>query len=328
MADVHGPKGLAGSAPKIAIGAALAAVLMSLLAVIVVVSRDGGAIAPAARVSSSGEANASASAKPGSDPPPPEARRVAAADLLKLRGEAVSVARDAGKVIGVRVDDEDVRAALGLSPDDVITALSGRAIERELDVFEAIFGLKRMHVSSVYAELLRDGKPVLVRWRVDGDLQAVRGPDPFDPRGTLGSLGGGLGSLGGSSSTGGVLGSDPFAPARDPLADTIEKVDDLRYEVPRATVERVFASPSAYRTLARALPVRHATGFRLFGIRPGSILWALGISSGDTIRALNGNAVSSPDEVVELYPQIKDASEWRVDLDRRGKPILLTIVIK
>lgn len=325
MADVHGPKGLAGSAPKIALGAALAAVLMSLLAVIVVVSREGSASSP----------NANANAKPSAEPPPPpppppppEARRVAAAELVKLRRGAVSVARDAGKVIGVRVDDEDVRAALGLSPDDVITALSGRAIEREFDVLEVMFALQRMRVSSVYAELLRDGKPVLVRWRVDGDLQAARGPDPFDPRGTLGSLGSGLGSLGGRSSTGGVLGPDPFAPVRDPLADTIKKVDDLHYEVPRATVERVFASPSAYRTLARTLRARRATGFQLFGVRPGSILSALGISSGDTIRAINGNAVGSPDEVVELYPQIKDASEWRVDLDRRGKPVLLTIVIK
>jgi type II secretory pathway component PulC len=50
--------------------------------------------------------------------------------------------------------------------------------------------------------------------------------------------------------------------------------------------------------------------------------------NGDTIRAINGNAVRSIDEAVELYPQIKDAQEWRIDLDRRGRPVLITIAIK
>jgi hypothetical protein len=46
------------------------------------------------------------------------------------------------------------------------------------------------------------------------------------------------------------------------------------------------------------------------------------------VRAINGNAVGSVDEVLELLPQIQDAREWRIDLDRRGRPVLLTIAIK
>ncbi len=331
MADVHGTKGLGGIAPKIAIGAAVVALLTSLAAVIVVTSRGGGGgggAAPAAASSSSARDDGGKA----SGPPMPSARRVAAADVVRLRREVVTLAREAGKVLGVKVIDDDVRKALDLGADDVIAAIAGRAIERELDVFEAMFALKRLRPSTVYLELLRDGQPVLVRWTVDGDLQTARAPDRYDPRGSLGSLGGGglggLGGLGGGGLAGGygIIGTDPDP--RDPLVDTIEKLDELRYAVPRATVARVCASPSRHAGAARTLPVRRAMGFRVYGIRPSSIAAAIGILNGDTIRAINGNGVSSIDEVMELYPQIKDASEWRIDLDRRGKPMLITLAIK
>ncbi|HWO25506.1 MAG TPA: hypothetical protein VNO30_42495 [Kofleriaceae bacterium] len=327
MDSVHGPRGLGGAAPKIAIGAAIAAVLMSLLAVIVVSTR-GGAAGGAAGAGGTREGDASASAGEGAEGegagaavvPPPSGKRIAATDVLRLRRDVVVVVRDAGKALGVRVTDEELRQALDLGPDDVITAISGRAIEREYDLFDVMLAVKRLRAQALYVDLLREGKPLLVRWQLDGDLQTARAPDPADPRG--------LGS-GGSLGTGGVLGPNPFMPVTpDPLVDTIKKLDDLSYEVPRATIEKVFTSPAAYARVARTLPARRTTGFQVFLIRPGSIVAAIGLSSGDTIRAINGNAVNSIDEVIELYPQIKDAAEWRVDLDRRGKPALLKIAIK
>lgn len=325
---MHGTaSGLAGKAPKIAIGAAALALLMSTLAVIVVATRSGDPDGPAGSSGAGRAASAAGRAAGASDSAQPDARRVAAADVVRLRREAVVLVRDAGKVLGVRVSDDDLRRALDLGPDDVITALSGRAIERELDVHDAMFALRRLRASTVYVELLRDGQPALVRWTVDGDLQAARAPDPFDlPGGTAGVLGG-SGSLGrGSFGILGGVGVPP--PAPDPLADTIKRLDDHSFEVPRATIDRVLASTSAYAGIARALPARRTAGLQLFGIRPGSLLTAIGIRNGDTVRALNGNAVGSVDEVAELLPQIKDAKEWRIDLDRYGRPVLITIAIK
>lgn len=331
MSDLDGRTGLSGAAPKIAIGAAILALATSLIAVIVVTSRSG--TSPASALAA--EAGSSREAKAGTPPPLPRAKRVAAADIVRLRREAVTLAHDAGKVIGVKVVDEDVRKALELDPDDVITALAGRTVERELDLHEAMFALRRLKASSVYVELLRGGHPVLLVWKVDGDLQAAatRPSDPARPGGAagvgvLGVLGGGGGGLGTNPYAPSIR--DPFAPSPppDPLADTIKKLDDLHYEVPRATVERVFSQPSAYARVARTLPSRRTTGIHIYGVRPGTIVAAIGIMNGDTVRAVNGNAITSPDEIGELYAQIKDDKEWRIDLQRRGRPVTLQITIK
>lgn len=314
----------AGTAPKIAIGAAVTALLTSVIAVIVVVSRGSGGTAP--ERTSGGEPAPEGSAVGA----PPIEQRVAAADVVKVKRETVSVVRDAGKAIGVKIVDGEVRKSLGLETDDVITALSGRAIKREFDVYDAMSGMSQMDASVVYVDLLRGGKPLLLRWKVDGDLRAARRAE------TLGSLGGtrgGLGSLGGGSlgSLGGSLGTspyDPFQPTSDPLVDTIKKIDDHNYEVPRSTVERVFSSTSSYSRMARTISSYRNEGFRVFGVRSGTLVSAIGIQSGDAIRAINGHEVNTMDEAIELYQQIKDAKEWRIDVTRRGRPELITIAIK
>lgn len=314
MTDVHGRSAFAGTAPKIAIGAAVAALLTSVIAVIVVASRGGGT-APERTSSGTGSADVRAE-RAG-----PAEQRVAATDVVKLKREAVTVVRDTGKVIGVKVVDGETRRALGLEADDVITALSGRAIKRELDVFDAMLGMSQMDASVVYVDLLRDHTPVLLRWQLDGSLRAARRADTVGALGSRGSLSGGL------------LGSNPYDLAGgstdpDPLVDTIKKLDDRSFEVPRATVDRVFSSTSTYARMARTLPSYRGEGFRVFGVRPGTLVSAIGIQSSDAVRAINGHEVNTIDEAIELYQQIKDAKEWRIDVTRRGRPELITITIK
>ena len=59
-------------------------------------------------------------------------------------------------------------------------------------------------------------------------------------------------------------------------------------------------------------------GFRLFAIRPDSIYAKLGIQNGDFIKRVNGNDLTSPERLLELYSKLRDASRIEIELDREG----------
>ena len=178
MADVSERAGL-GRPAVIAIGFAIVALLTSVAAVVVVLGRRA---APTAT-----HATRAVSAVVVID------RDVDASEVTKLKRDIVENVRDAkGTIVGVRVKDERLRTAYGLEPRDVITAINGRALRREFDVYDAVLGISAMGSSLVYVEITRDDAPALVRWKVAGDLRTARdttrparGNDPFSmPRAT------------------------------------------------------------------------------------------------------------------------------------------------
>ncbi|MDQ3367449.1 MAG: hypothetical protein M3680_18665 [Myxococcota bacterium] len=102
---------------------------------------------------------------------------MAAGDVLKLKRDVLVKALDArGELVGVTVKDAALRDRLGLRADDVITAISGRAITREHDVYDAVLGTSMLDASAVYVDLRRAGTSLLVRWQLDGELRARRDP--------------------------------------------------------------------------------------------------------------------------------------------------------
>lgn len=246
----------------VAIGFAVVALLTSAVAVIVVVRRD----APVVRESGLVE------------------RTVEAREVEKLERDVVEKTDG-----GARVKDEEVSKALGLEATDVITAINGRAIKREFDVYDAILGASTMDATILYVEILRAKQPLLVRWRVQGDLRSMR-RDPPQPS------------------------SNPFTAPRDPLVETIERTDPLHFVVPRATIEGFLAQRDYYARQARIVPVVRSgqpIGYRLFAIQSGSAWGAIGLFSGDVIQTVNGEDPANP----EGY---RDASELKISVLRRG----------
>jgi S1-C subfamily serine protease len=98
---------------------------------------------------------------------------VAAADVVKLPSTSTQVV-DARGTPGVRVTDAALARALALAPDDVITAISGRAIVREHDLRVIVFHASLLGATTLYVEVERAGVPELVRWQVDGNLYEAR----------------------------------------------------------------------------------------------------------------------------------------------------------
>ena len=287
----------------VAVGAAVVAMVFTLVAVIVVLARDGAQPAPSVKQEALSD------------------RVVRAADVVRLRSD-LDVVVAAGTARGLRVKDASLAQSLGLDADDVITAISGKPTVSERDAYDAVLKLSLMSVTTLYVDVLRKDKPVVLRWRLDGDLRQAR----YDS--TRGGSLGSLGALDGTGSSPPVYtppSSDP-----DPLLDTIEKVDDTHYKVPRKTIDAALANPMAIMKGARVVPAMRngvADGFKLYAIRPSSPFAKVGFANGDTVHSINGYELDTPDKALEVYTKLRDATSLTFDLTRRGKPVLLTIEI-
>lgn len=62
-------------------------------------------------------------------------------------------------------------------------------------------------------------------------------------------------------------------------------------------------------------------GFQLFSIRPGSLLAAIGVQSGDVLRRLNGHALDSPEHGLEIAELLGGATRVVLELERSGRPL-------
>lgn len=128
--------------------------------------------------------------------------------------------------------------------------------------------------------------------------------------------------------------ADP--PAPDPgavqaaLDAAIKKIDDVTYELALAAIGAILDNPAVLAGGARVVPAMKdgkPHGFKLYAIRPGSTFARLGFANGDTLVAIDGKRVDSPDLALEAYASLRGAKAGRtitVALVRGGKPLTLT----
>jgi len=64
-------------------------------------------------------------------------------------------------------------------------------------------------------------------------------------------------------------------------------------------------------------------GVRLFGIRPSSVLGALGLRNGDRLESINGFELTTPAKALEAYARLRTAERLHVRLDRSGRTLEL-----
>jgi S1-C subfamily serine protease len=269
------------------------------------------------------------------EPPPPpsqprnvvEDRDVAAADILKLDKSYTSTVWSISSD-GLRVDDAALRKALGLDGRDVITAVSGRSLVHEVDVQRAVFDLSILEAKTAYVEVMRDHRAVLYRWKIDGDLREARRASSAD---LLGRSTNTWATLGGTGSATVDLPAPPPDPV-NPFVATVKVIDDTHLEVPKSTFDAFFADPGAFSHDVRVVPSvsnGHPNGFKLYAIRPTSLLAALHFKNGDTIMSINGADLStSGSQSLDVYSRLKSAKQFVIDMIRRGSPMTMTIDVK
>lgn len=101
--------------------------------------------------------------------------------------------------------------------------------------------------------------------------------------------------------------------------------------VERAFVEQLMANPALLAKQARIVPKQkddEILGYKLYGIRRGSLPKLLGLKNGDMITAVNGEELKSMDKAMALYTKLRRASNLSVSIERKGKTITKEIQIQ
>lgn len=118
--------------------------------------------------------------------------------------------------------------------------------------------------------------------------------------------------------------------------DTTRVVDIRRADIDRMmstspqTDRRVASPPLWGARLVTAFSGGHAVGLKLYAIRSGSLLSALGLQNGDLLRAINDQSVVQAEhEPGRLDPTWRKAPPPLLDIDvvRHGRPVRILAVV-
>jgi len=120
-------------------------------------------------------------------------------------------------------------------------------------------------------------------------------------------------------------------PGRKDYSQGVKKTGAYDYEIDRAMLDEQLQDLTALGTQARIVPNYRSgkyEGFKLVGVRPGSLYRAIGIRSGDVIKTINGKPIDSPNKAIELFDRLKASSNIALEIERRGQPKELNYTIK
>lgn len=104
-----------------------------------------------------------------------------------------------------------------------------------------------------------------------------------------------------------------------------------RCEIDRGLVEKMLSNTTMLATAARFVPSikdGRPNGFKLYAIRPSSIFGKIGLQNGDTVKAINGMEMSTPDQALGVYTKVRSASHLTVQVERRGETVTLDYTIR
>lgn len=115
------------------------------------------------------------------------------------------------------------------------------------------------------------------------------------------------------------------------IAEGTRKLDDTHYEISRALVDSLLANPVAFVKKLRIVPAvkdGKPEGIKVFGVTSVSLPAKLGLSNGDLLQSINGFPLTSPENGLDAYGKLRDASSLELEIQRRGKPLTLSVSIR
>jgi type II secretory pathway component PulC len=112
------------------------------------------------------------------------------------------------------------------------------------------------------------------------------------------------------------------APPDDPA---IRKTTGTPGVIPRAELDQVLsASPGAFLQHVDSEPKFQAgkfAGWKLVTFFPGDGRFAgVDLHAGDVVKRVNGNTVERPEQLMQVWQELKSSKELVVDIERDGRP--------
>lgn len=115
------------------------------------------------------------------------------------------------------------------------------------------------------------------------------------------------------------------------IKDGITKTGANSYQIDREMLNEQLDDLSSLSKGARVIPHYRdgrPQGFKIVGVRPGSLYSHIGVRSGDVLKGVNGEEITSPNKALELYEQLKNSENVNVEIERRGRKVALEYNIK
>ena len=103
----------------------------------------------------------------------------------------------------------------------------------------------------------------------------------------------------------------------------IRQVTEDSFEIDRFSFEEATKNLGNLMTQARVVPhfvEGKISGYKIFAIEPGSIYTEIGMANGDIIQNINGIEIDSPEKALQLLAQLKNETNFQIDLVRNGQP--------
>jgi hypothetical protein len=99
----------------------------------------------------------------------------------------------------------------------------------------------------------------------------------------------------------------------------------------RAYLDELLANPASLARQARIMPSMHDgqfRGFKMYGIRPGSLPNLLGFRNGDMIVGINGQPLTRVEDALNIYPNLRTPSSVALEVERKGEMFTKTCDIR
>jgi hypothetical protein len=124
--------------------------------------------------------------------------------------------------------------------------------------------------------------------------------------------------------------SEGLIAPQDPLAAYVRCEAEGRCKLERAYFETLVGDSDSFIKQARIVPHLRdevVDGYKLYGIRRGSLAKSVGLKNGDLVREINGEALGGMDDALKLFAKLRHETKYELTVERKGVPLALTVEI-